>query len=296
MAPALDPTHQLPSELWYEDIAPDYPVIRIQNAFASASIALHGAHIIDYTPQDQEPVLFTSEQAIYREDKAIRGGIPICWPWFNAHPSDASLPSHGFARDRFWRLTSSTSKPDGTRLTLELNTSDITIWPHNTRLTLTITVGAELNLELTTHNLGKEPVSIGGALHTYFSIGAIERIKLTGLEKTRYLNTLDNTEHQQSDPIQFSAETDNVYKETRAEVTIHDPVLQRKIFVAKSGSSSTVVWNPWIKKSSTMGDLKNDAYKKFVCIEAANAHEDVYEIGPNESHTLGTTISSQPIR
>lgn len=296
MAPALDPTHQIPSELWYEDIAPAYPVIRIKNAFASASIALHGAHLFDYTPHDQQPVIFTSEQAIFREGKAIRGGIPVCWPWFNAHPSDPSMPSHGFARDRFWQLSSSASTPDGTIVTLELDTSELDIWPHTTRLTLTILVGAKLELKLTTHNLGKEPVTIGGALHTYFCVGDIEQISLTGLENTRYLNTVDHTEHQQSGPIQFLAETDNVYKETRAEVVIHDPVLQREISVAKSGSTSTVVWNPWIEKSASMADLPNDAYKSFVCIEAANAHEDIYEVGPNESHTLETTISSRPIQ
>ena len=295
MATELDKTHLLPFELWYEDFAPDYPTLRISNDFASATIALHGAHLIDYIPRDQEPVIFTSREAIFKEGKAIRGGIPVCWPWFGAHSNDPSMPSHGFARNRFWQLTSSKSSPEGTTIVLELDTDAISIWPHKTKLTLTISVGKELHLELDTTNLGEEPVTIGGALHSYFTVGAIEQISLQGLEKITYLDTVTGATHTQEGSISFTAETDSIYQNTTNTVTIHDPVLKREIFIKKSGSRSTVVWNPWTDKAAALADLGDDEFHEFVCIEAANAHADVHTLQANETHTLSTTIHALPI-
>lgn len=295
MASALDKSLLLPFELWYEDFAPGYPTIRISNDHASATIALHGGHVIDYIPRDQEPVIFTSREAIFTEGKAIRGGIPVCWPWFSAHPTDSKMPAHGFARNRFWKAVSSNSTAEGTEVVLELDTSDIKICPHSTQLTLTIFVGKELKLDLRSTNTGDSTVTVGGALHSYFTVGAIEKITLTGLENTHYQDTIINEAKQQECEITFAGETDNVYKDTEATVTIHDPVFNREISVAKAGSRSTVVWNPWIEKAAALGDLADDEYHDFVCIEAANAHEDVYTLQPGESHTLSTTISSIPL-
>jgi D-hexose-6-phosphate mutarotase len=294
MAPELDKSHLLPFELWYEDFAPGYPTIRISNDHASATIALHGAHLIDYIPRDQEPVIFTSREAIFKEGKAIRGGIPVCWPWFGAHPSDSSMPAHGFARNRFWQLVSSKSSPEGTEVVLELDTDSIDLWQHSTKLTLTIFVGKELQLDLTTTNLGDTEVTIGGALHSYFIVGSIEQTTLSGLDQTSFLDTLSNTTETQIGDIHFNSETDSIYKQTEAAVTIHDPLLKRNIHISKSGSTSTVVWNPWINKAAALADLADDEYHDFLCIEAANAHEDVYTLQANQSHTLSTSISSIP--
>ena len=136
MAPTLSKNHLIPFELWYEDFAPDYPTIRISNAHASATIALHGAQVIDWIPGDQEPVIFTSREALFSEGKAIRGGIPVCWPWFGQHPSDPSMPSHGFARNQFWQLIDSQSTEDYTHVTLQLDTNSNKLWQHDTSLTL----------------------------------------------------------------------------------------------------------------------------------------------------------------
>ncbi|MGJ8671922.1 D-hexose-6-phosphate mutarotase [Rubritalea sp.] len=295
MAPTLDPSHLLPSELWFEEIAPDYPVIRINNKLASATIALHGAHVIEYIPRDQAPVIFTSREAVFKETKAIRGGIPICWPWFNAHPSDSSMPSHGFARSQFWQLISTESTSGGTKVTLQFNTKELELWPHATQLTLTIFIGKELKLDLTTTNMSDSDITIGGALHTYLHVGDIKEITLSGLENVSYLDTVSQTQITKDTALSVTAETDNIYQQTEASVIIHDPLLKREITVHKSGSTSTVVWNPWIDKSATMGDLANDEYEQFICVEAANALKDVYLLKANQAHTLGTTISSSPL-
>ena len=292
MAPDLDKKHLLPFELWYDEFPAGYPNIRISNAHATATIALHGAHVIDYIPRDHQPVIFTSVKAQFKEGKAIRGGIPVCWPWFGAHPTDSSKPAHGFARNRFWKLTSSNSHKNYTEATFELDTQAQGIWETDSNLKLTVQVGAELKLELTSCNTGSEDITVGGALHSYFCVGDISQTELTGLEDTPYLNALDGADYRQTGSIHFSQETDQVYKNTSSTVVIHDPVFQRNITIEKSGSQSTVVWNPWIDKTAAFADMEDSEYHDFVCVETANALEDVYLLKPGASHTLGTTIKA----
>ena len=293
MAPVLDQSLLLPFELWYEDFAPQYPTIRISNDHASATITLHGAQVIDYIPRDQEPVIFTSREAIFKEGKAIRGGIPVCWPWFGAHPSDDSKPSHGFARNQFWNLISSHRSDAGTEVVLELDTSADSLCPSPCKLRLQIRVGKKLELSLTSTNAGGSPMTIGGALHSYFTVGAIEQTTLTGLEDTHFLNKVDNTEDTQQGAINFDSEIDNIYTDTCSKVKVHDPILKRVITVEKVGSHSTVIWNPW--SDNSLPDLADFEFNEFVCIEAANALDDVYHLQPGESHTLATTIHSTPL-
>ena len=294
MAPNLDKKHLLSFELWYDEFPAGYPNIRISNAHATATIALHGAHVIDYIPRDQEPVIFTSVKAQFKEGKAIRGGIPVCWPWFGAHPSDSTKPAHGFARNRFWQVVSSSSQKDYTEVVFELDTQAENIWESPTTLTLTIRVGAELSLQLTSTNIGDKDISIGGALHSYFYVGNSSKTEITGLEDTSYLNALNGVEQVQDGSISFTEETDRVYKNTTDAVVINDPVFKRNITIEKSGSKSTVVWNPWIDKASAFADMADEEYQDFVCVETANALEDVYILGPGQSHTLASTIRATP--
>ncbi len=294
MAPTLSKKHLIPFELWYEDFAPGYPTIRISNAHASATIALHGAQVIDWIPRDQEPVIFTSREAIFTEGKAIRGGIPVCWPWFGAHPSDPTMPGHGFARNRFWQCIQSQSTEEFTEITLQLDTRAIDIWQHDTDLTLTIKVGKSLSLELKTTNNGTTPVTIGGALHSYFYISDIHEITLTGLEDATYLDTLDGAEKCQNGPINFNAEVDSIYLLNDQPVDIQDPGFKRTIRVEKLGSQSTVVWNPWTEKSQALADLADDEFHDFVCVEPSNALEDVHTLAPGAQHCLSTTVHATP--
>jgi len=294
MAPTPSKKHLIPFELWYEDFAPGYPTIRISNDHASATIALHGAHLIDFIPRDQEPVIFTSNEAFFTEGKAIRGGIPVCWPWFNAHPSDSTMPSHGFARNRFWQLVGSRSSEECTEVILQLDTQSVDIWNFDTTVTLTIKVGKSLSLELKTTNNGSTPITIGGALHSYFYISDIQQVTLKGLDKTSYLDTVVGKEKTQDGSIRFDSEVDSVYLESDQPVEIHDPGFQRTILIEKSGSQSTVIWNPWSEKSQKLADLGDDEFHHFVCVEAANALADVYVLAPAAEHCLNTTISSIP--
>lgn len=294
MAPDLDKNHLIPFELWFDEFPAGYPTIRISNAHATATIALHGAHVIDYIPRDQQPVIFTSVKAQFKEGKAIRGGIPVCWPWFAAHPSDSSKPSHGFARNRFWSLISSASHKDHTELVLTLDTFAPEVWEAPCTLTLTIQVGAQLTLQLTTTNTGSKDITVGGALHSYFCVSDAKQISITGLEGASYLDTVDGSEKSSDQPIRLSDEFDSIYKNTDKTVTVHDAAFNRSISIEKSGSLSTVVWNPWSEKAAALGDMLDEEYLDFVCVETANALDDVYQLSPGQTHTLGTTIRSTP--
>lgn len=278
------PFYEIKDHIWTEIIELNYPIIHLSNSYGSAAIALHGAHVIGYTPKRQAPVIFTSQKAIFKEGKAIRGGIPICWPWFSTHPSDKSLPSHGYARNQFWKVTDSDHSSENTSITFELVHDHL-------KATATITLGESLGVSLTTTNLSEQTRIIGGALHSYFNVSDIKKISISGLEGISYIDTLTETEEVQNGDIFITEETDRIYVNSNETVSIYDPNWNRTIFIDKIGSQSTVIWNPWIEKSKSLADLDDAEYQKFVCVEAANARADVYPLPPNASHTLSTQIT-----
>jgi len=227
----------------------------------------------------------------------IRGGIPVCWPWFGAHPDRDDLPIHGFARISDWSVESADSVEAGTRVVLSLADSDATraLWPHRFTLTLAITVGEALTLELETVNKGDEPFSFTQALHSYFTVGCIHDTTVRGLEGARYLDTVGEVvEKVQDGVIRFTEETDRDYFDTTAECIIDDPVLGREIHVAKTGSNSTVVWNPWTEKSKRMSDFPDDGFPGMLCVETTNATKfDTVVVEPGGSHAISTRITAQ---
>lgn len=272
----------------------NYPILQVQNKAARARIALHGAHLFEWTPLGQEAVIYNSPESIYREGKALRGGIPICWPWFNAHPQDSSLPSHGFARNRFWELISITEATNSTSVLLQLKPDEKTksILDIKFTLTLQIDISEALEVKLKTINLGEEAIRIGGALHTYLQVSDISNVTIKGLAGTNYLDTVgEHTIRQQEGDISFATEVDRIYTNNTGVISLNDKKFNRVIEVKRQGSTSAVVWNPWQKKAKSLADLPDDGYKDFVCIEAANAIEDTYLLQKGECHVLSTDIS-----
>lgn len=283
----------IPNELWFEELNPGYPVIKIKNNHATATVALLGATLIEYTPDGEKPLIFVSSDVVYEEGKAIRGGIPVCWPWFGPHPTDSSMPGHGFARNRFWQLTSTSKHENYTELTLQFDTSVVPaeLWSNRTTTEITFKIGKQLDVALTSCNNSDSEVTVGGALHTYFDIASIHDVSVSGLDDVSYSDKVTGEDGTQNGDITFDKETDLVFLDTTATTIIHDQGNGREITVSKRGSTSTVVWNPWIEKSLSLGDLGNNDYQGFVCVETANAFTDVYTLKPGGVHTLATTIS-----
>jgi D-hexose-6-phosphate mutarotase len=265
----------------------------ITTSAGSAEVYLHGAHVTHFQPAGQQPVLWMSSASAFKSDKAIRGGVPICWPWFGANASDPKLPMHGFARVSEWAVESTNRTDDRASITLRLKPNELSkkLWPHDFLARYTVTVGAALEIELEMINRDKAGVMVAEALHSYFQIGDIEKITLGGLLGTSYFDKVANARKiEERDPVKLTGETDNVYLNTRTPVTINDPAMGRKIRVEKSGSSSTVLWNPFQAKASTMADIGAGEWKNFVCVEAVNALENTLTVAPGATHKIGTTI------
>lgn len=266
---------------------------------ATAEVYVHGAHVTAYQPTGQAPVLFLSKASRFEAGKAIRGGVPICFPWFGNLDGRKDAPAHGFARTRPWDVASVDRHDDGrvtVRLALAGDDKADPYWPHAFRVGYAVTVGPELVLELTIHHAGGEPFLCEAALHSYFAVGDVRQAAVRGLENTPYL---DKTNHGQEtpgldDPVRFAGETDRVYLDTTAACCTDDPVMGRTIHVRKAGSASTVVWNPWVAKAAAMADFGDDEWPGMVCVETAAVGRSAVRIEPGASHTMTARIGVGP--
>lgn len=270
-------------------------VANINNQHASAAIALQGGHLMTWTPRGEEPVIWLSPAAKRAPGKSIRGGVPICWPWFGGHATETSFPAHGFARTTLWQVIESSTLADGaTQLKLELTPTDMPQqqWPHATTAQCIITVGHTLQIELITSNGSEDEITISEALHTYFAVSDVRNISVDGLDRCHYLDKVDAfKEKQQAGAITFSSEVDRVYLDTQADCIIHDPGLSRQIRISKAGSDSTVIWNPWIEKAEQMADLGDNGHLNMVCVESANAAKNSVTLAAGAEHSLKVCYS-----
>lgn len=271
------------------------PYLSIANPHATARIYLHGAHVAQWRPTGQSEVLWMSARSNYVSGKPIRGGIPLCFPWFGPNPQRPELAAHGFARIRPWTVAQLSDLPDGSsrvRLTLESDSDTLALWPHAFSAELTVTVGTTLDVELAVTNRGSTPSPCEAALHTYFTIGDIRRIAVEGLAGGTYIDKMANAARTvQAGAITFSGETDRVYLGSESAVVIRDPVLGRRITVAKRGSRSTVVWNPWVTKSAAMPDFGDHEWPGMVCIETANVADDHLTIASGATQRMAAILS-----
>ena len=296
---ALNKNFAIPGQLDFAPGPGGLAVAEVHNAHASAMIALQGAHVMTWAPRKQQPVIWLSKAATFVHGKSIRGGVPICWPWFGPHASEAKYPGHGFARTVNWEMVKSEALRDGaTRLTFRILQNDTTRaqWPHASEAYNIVTVGRSLDIELVTRNTGNAAITIGDAFHTYFEVGDIRHCTIHGLGNCPYLDKVDGgKKKQQTGPVRIDGEVDRIYLESTADVLIDDPTLNRRIRVSKRGSRSTVVWNPGVEKAMKMGDFGNNGHLNMVCVESTNAADDVVQIPAGGEHHLWVRYSVEPL-
>ena len=268
------------------------PMIQIKNAKAQALISIHAGQVLSFQPNgESEDVLFLSSKAYYQDGKAIKGGAPICWPWFGADPEGKGRPGHGFVRNRPWSVVATEALSNGDiKVTVGLDDTPETqaIWPHAFSLRQEIIIGDSLNLSLITRNTGKEKFSITQAFHTYFKVGDITRTKVLGLAGCDYLDKTGGgsvQKHQTGDVI-IDAEVDRIYLNVGNTLTIDDSALNRRIQITSQGSKTAVVWNPWEKIAKEMADLEDTDYQRLLCVETTNAANDVVEVAPGNQCRL----------
>lgn len=271
------------------------PSIVVTAPAADAEIYLHGAHVAHYQARGQQPLLFMSAASQFQPGKAIRGGVPVIFPWFGPSKTDPKAPAHGFARVLPWTLRETKRNDDGSAtISLSLAADQVTQrqWPHSFELLYRVSVGPALEMTLEVRNTDAAPLTFEEALHTYLTVGDVRQVTIEGLAGRTYADkTLDMARKTQgSQPLRITRETDSHYLGTRDTVIVTDPVLNRRITVAKEGSEVTVVWNPWVEKAKAMSDFGDDEWPRMLCIETANAHDFPVTLTPGARHVMRARI------
>jgi len=271
------------------------PFILINNRSATALISVYAAQVLSFQPAKEcEDLLFLSPKSYYEEGKAIRGGIPVCWPWFGSDPNDLDRPDHGFVRNGLWAILATEATTDletRVRLRFQETIESKSYWQQRFTLDLEISVGNTLTLKLITRNTGNQVFSITQALHSYLHVGNINQVQILGLEGSHYLDKLDNSvQKHQLDAVTVLEEVDRIYTGTQNELIIDDSSFNRQIRITSTSNKTTVVWNPGEQSSAKIPDLEPDDYQHFICVEAGNVDTDIVEISPGSEYSLLTNF------
>ncbi|WP_372761232.1 D-hexose-6-phosphate mutarotase [Pseudoalteromonas sp.] len=263
--------------------------ININSSHCEAKIFLQGAQITEFTPKGKLPLLWVSQLEDYQQGASIRGGVPICWPWFGTH-ENADFPAHGFARTSLWQADEVHENDSEIVVSLKLPMKQVNLdlWPHQSALRVEFVLNTQLQVRLTTTNLGSTPFSFTQALHSYFPTSDINNTHVDGLQGATYIEFAEGPE-EQSDVVTFTRETDRVYSQAAPLQRIFTP--EGIISVSRENSSSCVLWNPWIEKSKRLSNFADSEFNTMLCLEAANVRDDAVILEPKQSHTLITTIA-----
>lgn len=274
--------HQTANGLIYADVTTPH---------ATATVYLQGAHLTAWQPTGEQPVLFVSRKSDFEPGKPIRGGVPIAFPWFANRHDGKTGPSHGFARIQNWTLAFAALAGYDLHLTFTLSPTEMSreLGYDNFRLAYQLTIGRTLTMQLAVANDAPAPLLFEEALHTYYSVGDVHKVTVTGLEPTPFIDKTDNMREKPAAhaPLTFTGPTDRVYPDTEATCVLHDAASRRRITVAKTNSHTTVVFNPW----KAMADLGSDQWHEMLCVETVNAAANTVTLAPGTTHTMQAHIS-----
>jgi glucose-6-phosphate 1-epimerase len=289
---------RLPPSVRVEDNGGRLPRLSVRSAVADAEVYFQGAQITAWRPAaSPTPVLWLSRESLFEPGQPIRGGVPICFPWFSKHPADAAAPPHGFARTRDWTLVDAREDAAGAvTLELELEGEGLSPqWPHRVHARHRIGIGALLRMDLEVFNPGPHAFAFEEALHAYFDVHDIREVTLAGLEGAEFLDKVGGSRRGSPsvEPLRFAGLTNRVYPNTHAACVIRDPARRRDIVISKSGSNSTVVWNPWAERARDMSDFGDDEWRGMVCVEPSNVGSDARTLPPGASHTMTVVVETR---
>ena len=271
------------------------PVLVVDNQFCQATIAFQGAQVLCYERKQSSPLLWLSDLNDWQAGQAIRGGIPICFPWFGQHPTQTDLPSHGFARNMDWQLQQATENAHGHHLIFVLRDNAATrlLWNHAFEAVMDIHLGEQLHFEFRVKNNDQHPFAFSFAWHSYFQIEDITQTKLHGLEHTRFLDQLCTSASYNSgdtQPISFSSETDRIYQQASGNYQVRS-ALESTIDIHSASCSSVVVWNPWSEKAARLNDMPNDAWKNMLCVECGQVDTATVHLAAGQPMVYQLTVS-----
>jgi D-hexose-6-phosphate mutarotase len=289
-------TFELPGLATFAEQPGGLVALDVTTGYGQARLFLQGAHLATWQPVGHAPVLFLSDSSHFTRGKPIRGGVPVIFPWFGARAGDPGAPPHGFVRSAAWLVEAIDIAPDQT-ITVVLRIADSETsrasWPHPFGLRYRVTIGATLQLELEVENCGAAPFTFEAALHTYLATSDVRHVLVTGLGETEFIDKVDGftRKRQDSKPLTFAGETDRIFLDTEAACVVDDPGLHRRITIEKTGSASTVVWNPWQDKARALADFGDDEWPQMLCIETANAADNAITLGASAAHTMTVHLS-----
>lgn len=261
---------------------------------AAATVYLQGAHLAAWQPSGQKPILFLSRKSDLTPGKPIRGGVPIAFPWFAARHDGKTGPSHGFARIQEWTLAFAAMAGDDLHLTFTLAPTEMSrsLGFDNFRLAYQLTIGRTLTMQLTVANEAATPLVFEEALHTYYAVTDVHEINITGLDGVTYLDKVDDFKPKvQQGPVTITQQTDRVYLNTTSACIIHDAAGKRRIHVEKTGSDTTVTWNPWENGASKIADLDPTEWHEFVAVETVNAAANTITLAPKATHVMQAHVT-----
>lgn len=273
------------------------PKVVISTADTTGEMYLHGAQVTSWVPRGADEVFFLSPNSSWQDGHAIRGGVPVSFPWFADKTGDQTAPPHGFVRTKAWSLLSIEPADANVIVSMCTESDEDTRrwWPFDFRLICQATFGTQLKIEVAVTNTGIGSFSFEEALHSYFRAGDAETAFVQGLDATRYIDKTDrHTEKKQIGEVQISSETDRVYLNTQHELELIDPMLKRRVTVHKENSTTTVVWNPWAEKSDALSDLGAAEWRNFVCLETSNVNPFAVHLDPGQRHTMAASIQIAP--
>ena len=271
------------------------PRIQVEGSQVVGEMYLHGAQVTSWKPVGNDEVLFLSTKSRWQEGQAIRGGIPICFPWFRAKADDPKAPAHGFVRTKNWQLESMVEEEAGVVVSMSTGSDEQTQrwWPAQFRLVHRVVFGPELTLELTCTNTGRSDLHFEEALHTYNRASDVANVRLQGLDAVQFLdNTDSNRAKVQHGDVTITSATDNAFIGTQNDVDLIDPALRRHIRLEKAQSLTTVVWNPWREDAARLGDLSEGEWTQFLCVEASNILAASVTLAPGEEHKMTAFLSA----
>jgi glucose-6-phosphate 1-epimerase len=273
------------------------PAVRLNAPGGTAEIYLNGACVTSWNPASEDSdALFVSKTSPFINGKAIRGGVPIIFPWFGPCPFDPKLPQHGFARNTPWDVSAALASEVSSQITFGLDSNMQTqqLWPHDFSLRFTVSVTTVLSMDLLVTNRSTDTISFDEALHTYFTVADVRQAAVTGLGNATYIDKTDGFKRKvlPVGDLRLAAETDSLF------VDVAGPHLlknrgpgKRDILITKDRSASTVVWNPWETKGEGMAELTGGQWPGFVCVESVNAADNIVRLGPGQSHRMRTLLS-----
>ncbi|MEN5040600.1 lytic murein transglycosylase [Stenotrophomonas sp. TWI1149] len=275
-----------------------FPAWTVETPFATAAISVFGGQLLSYVPKGGQDVMWLSPSA-QPLPTPIRGGTPVCWPYFGRQGQGNDVPSHGFVRNVPWTLQQARREADGTMV---LTLAPPVLENLDLRLRMELRIGRTLEQRLITENTGRQPVAFTQALHNYFHVSDAMQVSVEGLDGLSYLDKFENYAAPRQQQGEWSlrdprdpGRSDRIYTQAGGRYLLKDPGLKRRIEITTTGSRSLVAWNPGEAGASRMADV-GAGWRNYVCLEAANAGPDVVTLAAGASHTLTQTFRVLPLQ